>query len=107
MLLLSVLYEEITAGLAGAAAPALRGLTASVAGILVATIYRLAKPAITTLMAGVVAITACAVGIALKLNPAWIVIGSGVIGILMPQWFNAREGARTRPPKTKEKVAQP
>lgn len=107
MLLLSVLYEEITAGLGDAATPALRGLTASVAGILVATIYRLAKPTITTVLGGVVAITACAVGIALGTNPAWIVIGAGVIGILMPHWFTHGEGAKTRSPKTKEEVARP
>lgn len=107
MLLLSVLYKEITAGLGDAATPALRGLTASVAGILVATIYRLGKPTITTVVGGVVAIIACAVGIALELNPAWIVIGAGVIGILMPNWFTHEEDAKTRPPKTKEEVARP
>jgi chromate transporter len=107
MLLLSVLYEEITAGLGDAATPALRGLTASVIGILVATIYRLAKPTITTVLGGLVAITACVLGIALELNPAWIVIGAGVIGILMPHWFTHGENANTRPPKTKEEVARP
>jgi chromate transporter len=107
MILLSVLYEEITAGLGDAATPALRGLTASVTGILVATIYRLAKPTITTILGGVVAITACTVGIALELNPAWIVIAAGVIGILMPHWFTHGKDAETRPPKTKEEVARP
>src|SRR5919106_962174 len=93
MLLLSVLYEEITAGLGDAATPALRGLTASVVGILVATIYRLARPIITTVVGGAVAIAACAVGITLELNPAWIVIVAGVIGILMPNWFAYGEDA--------------
>jgi chromate transport protein ChrA len=78
-----------------------------VTGILVATIYRLAKPTITTVLGGVVAITACAFGIALELNPAWIVIGAGVIGILMPHWFTHGEDVKTRPPKTKEEVARP
>jgi len=59
MLVLAILYEEITVLLADAATPALRGLTATVAGILVATIYRLAKPAITTLTGGIVAVAAC------------------------------------------------
>ena len=106
MLLLSVLYEEITAGLGDAATPALRGLTASVAGILIATIYRLAKPTITTVMAGVMAIAACAFGIALGINPAWIVIGAGVIGILMPHWFTRGEVAKISPPKTKQEVTR-
>jgi chromate transporter len=108
MLLLSVLYKEITAGLGDAATPALRGLTASVTGILVATIYRLAKPTITTAVGGMMAIAACGVGIVLQLNPAWIVIGAGVIGILRPHWFTHGEDAKPRPaPKTKEEVARP
>ena len=107
MLLLSVLYEEITAGVGNAATPALRGLTASVAGILIATIYRLAKPTITTVMAGAMAVAACAFGIALGINPAWIVIGAGVIGILRPHWFTLGKDAKTSSPRTKEEAARP
>jgi chromate transporter len=107
MVLLSALYEEITAGLGDAATPALRGLTASVAGILVATIYRLAKPTITTVMGVAVAVTACAVGITLGISPAWVVIGAGVTGILMPQWFTQGQNVKTRGSKTKDEVAQP
>jgi chromate transporter len=47
ILVLSILYEQITFLLGDTATPALRGLTAAVAGILVATIYRLAKPTLT------------------------------------------------------------
>jgi chromate transporter len=107
MLLLSVLYEEITVALGDVATPALRGLTASVAGILIATIYRLAKPTITTLVAGAMAVAACALGIVLGINPAWIVIGAGVIGILMPSWFtHGEEDARAGSPKAKKEVAR-
>lgn len=91
MFALSVVYEEITVLLADAAAPALRGLTAAVAGILVATIYRLAKPTITTVAGGATALTACAVGIVLKINPAWIVLVAGIAGILMPQLFSKQQ----------------
>ena len=98
MLVLAILYEEITVLLADAATPTLRGLTAAVAGILVATIYRLAKPAITTLTGGVVAVAACGLGIVLRLNPAWIVLAAGMLGILMPQMFaqsqSAAEGSK-------------
>jgi len=87
MLVLSMLYEEMTALLADSVAPALKGLTAAVTGILVATIYRLAKPTITTLTGGVVAVAACAFGIVLRINPAWIVLAAGILGILMPQTF--------------------
>jgi chromate transporter len=87
MLALSMVYEEITAGLGSAATPALAGLTAAVVGLLAATIYRLAKPAITTMMGGVVAVAACALGVALRINPAWLVLTAGILGILMPRWF--------------------
>jgi chromate transporter len=87
MLLLSKLYEEFTVLLGGAAAPALRGLTAAVAGILVATIYRLAKPTITTVAGAVIAVAACAAGIALRISPAWIVLVAGIMGILSPRSF--------------------
>ena len=91
MLALSIVYEEITVLLSDTATPALRGLTAAVAGILVATIYRLAKPTITTLTGGVVAVAACAAGIVLRINPAWIVLIAGMLGILWPQRFAPRQ----------------
>jgi chromate transporter len=102
MLALSIAYEEITAGLGSAAGPALRGLTAAVTGVLVATIYRLAKATITTLMGGVVAVAACVIGIALRINPAWLVLAAGILGILMPQGFTRGE---TKAPDSKEKRA--
>ena len=104
MLVLAILYEEITVLLADAATPALRGLTAAVAGILVATIYRLAKPAITTLTGGVVAVAACGLGIVLRLNPAWIVLAAGMLGILMPQMFaQSQSTAEGSKPSEQEK----
>jgi chromate transporter len=106
MLALSIVYEEITAGLGSAAAPALGGLTAAVVGILIATIHRLAKPTITTLMAGVLAVAACALGIGLRINPAWIVLAAGILGILMPQWFTQGEPSKTKSPNSKEERAQ-
>jgi chromate transporter len=93
ILALSITYEGFTAVLADAATPALKGLTAAVAGILVATIYRLAKPTITTPTGVVIAVAACAVGIVLKINPVWIVLTAGVLGILMPQMFAAGQSA--------------
>jgi chromate transport protein ChrA len=92
-------YEEITVLLADAATPALRGLTAAVAGILVATIYRLAKPTITTLTGGVVAVAACAAGILLRINPAWIVLIAGMLGILWPQRFAPGQSASAKGPQ--------
>jgi chromate transporter len=107
MLVLSVLYEEITIMLGSAATPALSGLTASVAGILVATIYRLAKPTVTTVMGVVVAVGACGLGIVLRINPAWLVLTAGILGILMPQWFTREETLKTKAAKSKEARTPP
>jgi chromate transporter len=93
MLLLSILYEEFIVLMADAAAPALRGLTAAVAGILVATIYRLAKPTIITVAGAVLAVAACAAGIALRISPAWIVLVAGIMGILSPRSFAQAKSA--------------
>ena len=93
MLALSIAYEEFTVLFADRATPALRCLTAAVAGILVATIYRLAKPTIRTLTGGVVTVAACAVGIVLRINPAWIVLIAGMLGILWSQRFTQGQGA--------------
>ncbi|MBI2227849.1 MAG: chromate transporter [Deltaproteobacteria bacterium] len=62
----------------------------------VATIYRLAKPAITTLTGGLVAVTACALGIVLRVNPALIVLAAGFLGIMMPQRFTQGQSAGTK-----------
>jgi chromate transporter len=91
MLGLAMIYEEMTALLADTATPALRGLTAAVTGVLVATIYRLAKPTITTAAGAVVAVAACALGIILRINPAWIVLTAGILGVLMRQRSAQRE----------------
>jgi chromate transporter len=96
ILVLSILYDEITFLLGDTATPALRGLTAAVAGILVATIYRLAKPTVTTLTGGVVALVACAPGVVLQINPTWIVLAAGILGILMPQRFAQAQNASAK-----------
>jgi chromate transporter len=96
ILVLSILYDEITFLLGDTATPALRGLTAAVAGILVATIYRLAKQTVTTLTGGVVALAACAPGVVLQINPAWIVLAAGILGILMPQRFAQAQNASAK-----------
>jgi chromate transporter len=106
MLVLATLYQEITGLLGDAATPALRGLTAAVAGILVATIYRLAQPAITTTAGIVIAVAACAFGITLRVNPAWLVLTAGILGILMPRWFTRRNtGAKKPGPSTPDRTA--
>lgn len=104
MLVLAIVYEEITVFLADSNTPTLRGLTAAVTGILVATIYRLAKSAIATLAGGVVAVAACGLGIVLRINPAWIVLVAGILGVLMPQMFaQAKSVAKGLKPSEQEK----
>jgi len=96
MLALSMVYKEITVLPSDTTTCALSGLTAAVAGILVATIYRLAKPTITTPTGGVVAVTACAAGIVLRVNPAWIVLTAGILGILAPQLLAKKQSAEAK-----------
>jgi uncharacterized membrane protein len=56
----------------------------------------LGKPTITTLAGGAIAVAACAVGIVLKINPAWIVLAAGILGILTPQWFAKAQSAAAK-----------
>ena len=62
--------------------PALRGLLAAVVGLLIVATYRLARPIVTTPLACGLAIAAFLIGLALRVNPAWIVIASGIVGLL-------------------------
>jgi chromate transporter len=80
MLLLAYGY----AGLGGAATvePALRGLLAVVVGLLIVATYRLARPLLTTPLAGGLAIAAFLIGLVFRVNPAWIVVAAGIVGLL-------------------------
>ena len=77
------------------------------AGILVATIYRLAKPTVTTLTGGVVAMAACALGVVLHINPAWIVLAAGILGILMPQRFAQERSTGAKGSKVGDQKRKP
>lgn len=62
--------------------PALRGLLAAVVGLLIVATYRLARPVLTTPLAYGLAIVAFLVGFTLRVNPAWIVVAAGIVGLL-------------------------
>jgi chromate transporter len=76
----------LTYGYAGlsmvAVGPALRGLLAAVVGLLIVATYRIARPILTTPLAFGLALAAFLVGLALRLNPAWIVVAAGIVGLL-------------------------
>jgi chromate transporter len=63
--------------------PALRGLLAAVVGLLIVATYRLARPIVTTPFASGLAIAAFLIGLTLRINPAWIVVVAGIIGVLV------------------------
>jgi chromate transporter len=65
-----------------AVGPALRGLLAAVVGLLIVATYRIARPILTTPLAFGLALAAFLVGLALRLNPAWIVVAAGIVGLL-------------------------
>jgi chromate transporter len=62
--------------------PALRGLLAAMVGLLIVATYRLARPILTTTLASGLALAALLVGLVLRVNPAWIVVAAGLIGLL-------------------------
>ena len=64
--------------------------------------YRLGKPAVTTLAGTVVAVAACALGIAFRMNPAWLVVAAGILGILMPQRFTQEPAPKSFSPKEED-----
>jgi chromate transporter len=62
--------------------PALRGLLAAVVGLLIVATYRLARPILTTPFASGLALAALLVGLVLRMNPVWIVVAAGIVGLL-------------------------
>ena len=63
--------------------PAVKGLTAAVVGILLATTYRLGRSNIKEPLTLALGVAAFLIGVFLAINAAVIVVGAGVIGILM------------------------
>ena len=62
--------------------PMLRGLLAVVVGLLVVATYRLARPNVQTPLAAGLAVGAFLTGLIFRLNPAWIVVAAGLVGLL-------------------------
>jgi len=60
---------------------AVRGLLAAVVGLLIIATYRIARPILTTPLASCLALAAFLVGLVLRVNPAWIVMAAGLVGL--------------------------
>ena len=81
MVLLAAGYAAVTT--VPAVAPAVKGLTAAVVGILIATAYRLGARNITGLLTFGIGLAAFVTATFLNVNVALIVVGAGIIGILV------------------------
>jgi len=80
MLVLAYGYARLSTTVA--VGSALRGLLAAVVGLLIVATYRIAQPIVTTPLACGLAVAAFLVGLVLRLNPAWIVVAAGILGLL-------------------------
>jgi chromate transporter len=65
---------------------ALQGMAATIVGLLVVALWRLAQPNIVDPTAAVLAGAAFLVGYRMHLPPAWIVVLGGLIGIALEWW---------------------
>lgn len=82
----AVLMIALAHGFAGlgaipAVGPMLRGLLAVVVGLLVVATYRLARPNVQTPLGAGLAVGAFLTGLTFSLNPAWIVVAAGLVGL--------------------------
>lgn len=77
-------------------APTVQGLTAAVAGILLATTYRLGKTNIRGPVALLLAVVAFVAALVFTVNAALIVVAAGIIGILLLAKFPAESAPEER-----------
>ncbi len=90
MLGLAALYGSVSASVS--IAPALRGLSAAVVGLLLATTYRLGKANIRGISTLALAVAAFVAGGFFGVNAALIVVVSGLVGVLL--FSRTTEGER-------------
>jgi chromate transporter len=81
-LMIALAYGFAGLGATATIGPTLRGLLAVVVGLLIVATYRLAGPNVRTPLACALAVGAFLVGLAFRLNPAWIVVAAGLVGLL-------------------------
>ena len=62
---------------------ALHGLLAAVVGLLMTTLYRLARPVLRTPLTAGLAVAAFAVVLLFHVNPVWVVLGAGLLGVAL------------------------
>ena len=80
MLLLAAAYTRVAA-LSGVPA-ALNGLTAAVVGLIALAAYKQARKTIKGVLGVLIAIVVCALSVGWRVNPAVLVVGAGLLGIL-------------------------
>lgn len=83
MLFLAYGYAQVVA--LPAAASVTRGLLAAVVGLLLLTLFRVARTTVTTSLGRVLALAAFAIGTGLPANVAWIVLAAGLVGLIGPR----------------------
>ena len=80
MLLLAAAYTRVAA-LSGVPA-ALNGLTAAVVGLIALAAYKQAKKTIKNALGIVIAVVVCALSVGWRVNPAVLVVGAGLLGVI-------------------------
>jgi chromate transporter len=81
-MMIALAYGFAGLGAAPTIGPMLRGLLAVVVGLLAVATYRLARPNVQSPLATSLAVGAFLAGLTLRLNPAWIVVAAGLVGLL-------------------------
>lgn len=93
MLLLAATYRRVSA-VAGVPA-ALHGLTAAVVGLIALAAYKQARKTVKGALGATIAVVVCALAIGGRVNPAVLVVGAGLLGILreaLPKRSKSVEG---------------
>lgn len=80
MVVLAALYVAATA--LPAVGPAVNGLTAAAAGIVLATAYRMGRSVISDPLTFGIALAACGAEVLLRINVALIVVAGGLLGVV-------------------------
>jgi chromate transporter len=80
-MMLAISYGYVRLSATGALGSPLRGLLAAVVGLLIVATFRIARPILTTPLTCGLAVAALLAGLAFRVNPAWIVVAAGIVGL--------------------------
>jgi chromate transporter len=93
MIVFAYLYREAAQWLD--LSGALHGLSAAVAGVLLSTAYALGKPVVKSWGAAIIVLAALIAEEYVGINPVWIILLAGVIGMIQYAWSLPNEPAAT------------